>query len=158
MRIGFNMRHLVRPLVAVTITAISASLGVVRLAPGFGWPLWRAAESHRSLIVRISSKRVAGLYPGARRELIVTFHNTSKRRSTIVRNLRVDDVVTTKHGCAASRRNLRIRQYTGGPIRLRPGRLRSVVLLLTMPNTVANACQRTTFTIHYGAETWVAGR
>jgi hypothetical protein len=152
------MRHLVRPLTAVTITAAAASLGALAVPPAIGWLHARALRSDRSLIVGISSKRIVGLYPGAKRELIVTFHNQSKRRTTVVRNLRVGDVVTTKRRCAGSRRNLRIRQYSGPPLRLRPDARRTIVLILTMPNTVANACQRATFTIHYHAETWVPSR
>jgi hypothetical protein len=151
MELRFNRRHLVRPLSVVTITALGASLAV-------GWPHWLPVRSDRSLIVRITSKRIAGLYPGARRELIVTFHNTTGRHATIVRNLRIDGAASTNRRCAASRRNLRIHQYRGKPIWLRPNGRRKVVLLLTMPNTVADACQRATFTIHYRAETWVPRR
>src|ERR687883_339072 len=117
---GLHMRHLVRPLAAVTITAAAASLGATALPPALGWLHARVVRSDRSLIVRISSERIVGLYPGAKRELVVTFHNRSKRRTTVVRDLHVGDVVTTNRRCAGTRRNLRIRQYGGPPIRLRP--------------------------------------
>jgi hypothetical protein len=115
---------------------------------------WQPASAGRygSGRVRITSNRVSGLYPGARRTLILTLHNSVSRHAVVVRRLRVRDAATSKRGCAPSRRNLRIRYPKIGRLRIRPGRSRRVVALLTMPNTVAKACQRAVFRLRYSVQ------
>jgi hypothetical protein len=117
-----------------------------------------AARSEGSGRVRITSKRVVGLYPGARKRLILTLRNRDTRHSVRIRRIRVDDVGTTRRGCAPSQRNLRIRQYRGRMLTVPPRGRRRVVVRLTMPYTVANACQRATFKLRYSAQTTVKRR
>jgi hypothetical protein len=92
---------------------------------------------------------VRGLYPGAKKTLILTVRNSDARRGVVVRRVRVRDAATTKHGCAPSRTNLRIRQPSVRPFRLGPHRSRRVVARITMPNTVVNACQGAIFRLRY---------
>ena len=101
--------------------------------------------------VRITGNRVVGLYPTTRKELHLTLHNANRSHSGLVDRLRVRDVGTTKKGCLPSRRNLAIWQYRGAPIRIPAGGRRKVTVLLFMPNTVAQACQRAVFRLRYTA-------
>ena len=112
---------------------------------------WRpaSARSHGSGPVRVKSNRVRGLYPGAKKTLTLTLQNSDRKHSVLVRRVRVRDAATSKRGCAASRRNLTIRNPRFRPVRLGPGRSRRVVARLTMPNTVSNACQGATFRLRY---------
>jgi hypothetical protein len=137
--------------VATAAAVLGARGAVARWQPA-------SARSDGSGRVRITSNRVLGLYPGARKRLILTLHNRDTRHSVRIRRIRVRDVATTKRGCAASRRNLRIRQYRGRMLTLPPRGRRRVVLQLTMPYTVANACQRATFKLRYTAQTAVKSR
>jgi hypothetical protein len=131
-------------LFAVPLAAPTAVLAE-QLAP----PRWHSVAGSESRSVRISSNRVVDLYPGATRHLILTLRNPNRNRSITIRRVRVRDVVTTRRGCTASPRNLVIRQYAGPAIRIPAGATRRVTVPLTMPNTVADACQRATFKLRY---------
>jgi hypothetical protein len=131
----------------LTVLALLALPLCVGAAAG-GWqPAPRGAAG-----IQITGNRVVGLYPSTRKELHLTLHNSNQRHSVLVDRLRVRIVGTTKKGCLPSRRNLAIRQYRGVPIRIPPRGARTVTVLLFMPNTVANACQRAVFRLRYTAE------
>jgi hypothetical protein len=134
-------------LLGITLAAPAAVFGK-QLAP----PRWHAVASANSRSIRIVSKPVTGLYPGARKDLILTLRNPNRNRSIWIRRLRVRDVATTRRGCAPSPWNLRIRQYAGPAIRIPAGGTQRVRVLLAMPNTVADACQRATFQLHYSLQ------
>lgn len=129
------------------VVCIPAAVVAAR-APG-GWQVATASSRGTSLL-RIRSNRVSNLYPNAKKKLILNIHNTSKH-AVRIRALRVRDVGTTKRGCAPTRRNLRIRRQKPRAVRLRSGASRRVVFLLTMPNTVADACQGAVFDLRYKA-------
>jgi hypothetical protein len=137
--------------IAALAALAAACSGPAALGKGAAAIRSQAAHGQGAPLVRITSNRVRGLYPGARRGLILTLHNSDSRQSVVVDRIRVHDVATTKHGCAASRRNLSIRQYEGPAIRIRSGGAHKVRVLLAMPNTVADACQRAVFTLRYTA-------
>ncbi len=128
--------------------AVAGVLG----APGAlaGWHS-AAASAHGGARLRITSKPVLGLYPGATRKLTLMVHNPDRRRSILVYRLRVRNTSTSRRGCAASRRNLAIRQYAKRPFVISPHGTRRVVVRLAMPYTVANACQRAVFRLRYSA-------
>jgi len=105
--------------------------------------------------VRITSDPVLGLYPGVSKKLILTLHNALPRRSIFVRRVLVRDVATTRAGCDHSPRNLTIRKYRGAAFRIPPRGSRRVTVLLSMPNTVSDACQRARFKLRYTAQTWI---
>jgi hypothetical protein len=113
---------------------------------------WQLVPSKTSPLVRITDNRVIGLYPGVSKELILTLQSSDRRHSIVVRRVRVRDIATTNRGCAPARRNLAIRQYKGAPIRIPPGQARIVTVLLSMPNTASDACQRATFRLRYTAQ------
>lgn len=131
-------------LLAFPLAAPAAVLGE-QIAP----PRWYSVASANSRPIPIVSKPVTGLYPGATKDLILTLRNPNRSRSISIRRLRVRDVATTRRGCAPSGRNLQIRQYGGPPIHIPAGGARNVRVILAMPNTVADACQRATFRLRY---------
>jgi hypothetical protein len=134
-------------LALLTFGACLAAAVVVAKAPA-GWRP-ASARSRSSGPVRIKSNRVRGLYPGAKKTLTLTLRNSDRKHSVLVRRVRVRNTATSTRGCAASRRNLTIRNPRFRPFRLGPGRSRRVVARLTMPNTVANACQGAMFRLRY---------
>jgi hypothetical protein len=134
-------------LLALPLTLPAAVFGARTGAGG-----WQLVPGKTSPLVRITGNRVTGLYPGVRKELILTLHNSDPKHSIVVRHVRVRDFATTSRGCAPVRRNLAIRQYKGAPIRIPHGQTRTVTVLLAMPNTVSDACQRATFRLRYTAQ------
>jgi hypothetical protein len=147
---GLEVRSRASRFSALALLTIAVSIPVALLAGAApaGWQL-AGARSTGSGRVRITSNHVGGLYPGAKRRLILTLHNLDRRHSVFVRRLRVRDVATTRRGCAPSRRNLLIGRPKVRAFRIRPGGTHTVAVLLTMPNTVANACQRAVFKLRY---------
>jgi hypothetical protein len=134
-------------LALLTLGICLAAAVVVAKAPA-GWRP-ASARSHGSGPVRVKSNRIRGLYPGAKKTLTLTLRNSDRDHSVVVRRVRVRDAATTRRGCTAVRRNLTIRNPRFHPFRLGPGRRRRVVARLTMPNTVANACQGAVFWLRY---------
>lgn len=137
-------------LLALFVFPLAAPAAVLaeQLAP----PRWHAVPSRSSGRISIVGNRVEGLYPGASTDLILTVRNPYRNRSISIRGLRVRDVATTKRGCAPTALNLEIRQYAGPPLRIAAGRTRTLPILLTMPKTVADACQRATFELRFSAQ------
>ena len=131
---------------------VAIPAGVIARRADGGW-LPASTSGRDSGAVRMASKRVGRLYPGARRALIVTVRNRNSKHGVEVRRVRVRNVGTTKKGCAAARRNLRIRQPRARMFRLQPRGIRKVTALLIMPNTVADACQGAVFKLRYSAQT-----
>ena len=141
-------RIIVLALLALSLTGPAVVLGDRTGAAG-----WQLVPSGSSPLVRITSNRVStGLYPGVSKELILTLQSSDRKHSIVVRRVRVRDIATTNRGCAPARRNLAIRQYKGAPVRIPPGQTRTVSALLSMPNTVSDACQRVTFKLRYTAQ------
>jgi hypothetical protein len=145
--LGSRARRLTALALLTFVVCIPAALVAAR-APA-GWQL-ATASSRGTGSLRIKSNRVSNLYPGAERKLTLTIRNNSKH-AVRVRALRVRDVGTTKRSCVPTRRNLRIRRQKPGAFRLRSGARRRVAFLLTMPNTVADACQGAVFDLRYKA-------
>jgi hypothetical protein len=151
---GFEVGSRAGRLTALALLTFAVSIPAAVLAgrTPAGWqPGAARQEGHGS--VPITSNRISGLYPGARKTLTLTLHNFDSRHGIVVRRVRVRDLGTTKRGCAPSRRNLRIHQPPARAFRIRARGTRRVTALLTMPNTVANACQRAVFTLGYTAKT-----
>jgi hypothetical protein len=83
---------------------------------------------------------VGGLYPGARRRLVLVVHNRSRRP------LRVRSITTRvrnpKPGCSAA--NLHVSAFRG-PLRVGPGRSRRVAVSVRMLLSSPGACQGAVF-------------
>ena len=151
---GLKVDGRARRLIALALLTFMAAIlaGVIARRAGAGW-LPATTSSRTSGAVRITSRRVGSLYPGAEKVLTLTLRNPNPRHGVDVKRVRVRNVGTTKRGCAPSRRNLRIRQPRARTIRIRPRGIHRVTALLTMPNTVANACQGAVFRLRYSART-----
>jgi hypothetical protein len=134
-------------LFAFPLAAPAAVLGE-QLAP----PRWHLVVKGNSPPIPIMGEPVTGLYPGATKDLILTLRNPNRKHSVGIRRLRVREVATSSQGCAPSPRNLEIRQYPGRPFRIAAHGTKSVTLLLTMPDTVVDACQHATFRLRFSAE------
>lgn len=147
-RRGNRSRARLSALALLTFALGFAAVVIAGKAPA-GWRP-ASARSHAAGRVRVTGTTVRGLYPGAVKPLILTLRNSDSRHPVVVRGVRVRDAATTKRGCTASRRNLRIRQPRLRVFAIRPGRSRRVVASLTMPRTVANACQGAIFRLRYG--------
>ena len=137
------------PVLALLVLPLTVPASV--LTDRTGASGWQLVTPRTSPVVRITSDPVLGLYPGMTKELVLTLRNSVPRRSILVRRVLVRDVGTTRAGCAPSPRNLTIRQYHGAALRIPPRGSRRVTVLLSMPNTVADACQRAGFKLRYTA-------
>src|ERR1700675_781221 len=140
---GPEVRSRASRLSALALLTIAVSVPAALFADRApaGWQL-AYATNHGSGPVLISSNHISGFYPGVKRKVTLTLHNLDRRHGVVVRRVRVRDVRTTKRGCAPSRRNLRIRQNGLHDFRIRASGTRRISVVLTMPNTVANACQQ----------------
>lgn len=151
MHVGSDSSSRARNTTLLALLALTAAIAAV--ATGDAFARWGSArtEGTGGGHVRITSNRVVGLYPGARRRLLLMLHNTDRRRSISIAGVRVSTVATSKRGCKPSRRNLRIRPYRGPAFTIRPRNTRRLSLQLSMPNTVASACQSAVFKLRYTA-------
>jgi len=154
MAVGPDSSSRARNLVFLALLAFAAATAVLGTRDAFA--RWRPAATRGKSAgpIRITSGHVRNLYPGAKRKLVLTLHNTDRRRTVVVGRVGVRTTATTRRGCKPSLRNLRIRQYTGPALRIPPRRARRVAVMLTMPSTVANACQRAIFKLRYAARIW----
>ena len=112
-------------------------------------------------VLTVEAPPVSGMYPGAVKPLTLTVTNTGRR------DIRITDMSgqlarTSRAGCAPIAQNLVVRRWQSPASNrlLVPARSRRTVgsLPLYMPGTVANACQRTTFTIRLTAVGTQVGR
>ena len=140
-------RLAVLALLGLLLTVPAAVLGDRTASDG-----WHRVPGAPLPLVRITSDDVLDLYPGASKKLTLTLRNSDRRHGVVVRRLRIRAVGTTNLDCAASHRNLAVRQYAGGAIRIPAGGSRTVTALLSMPNTVSDACQRVVFRLRYRAD------
>jgi hypothetical protein len=136
-------------LALLPLAAIAVLAGVRNASARWQQASARGVGSPR---VRVTSSPVAGLYPGATAQLVLTLHNRSHRRLA-VRRVRVRIVSTTKPGCEPSDGNLVIQQPSRRTLRLRPRGKRTITVRMTMPNSVADACQGAVFKLRYTAKT-----
>jgi hypothetical protein len=98
---------------------------------------------------------VDGLYPGAVKQLRLTFDNPFAFDLDIG-DMRADLVATSDPGCLPIPTNLEVQPYTGTfPMRVKA---KAGTVPLHMPNSVANECQKATFTIKLSADATRAGR
>jgi hypothetical protein len=149
LELGSRARRLTTLALLTFLVCIPAAVITAR-APA-GWQ-YASASSSGTGPLRMAGNRIDQLFPGAQRKLILTLKNTSKHPVRVLA-LRVRDLGTTRRGCAPTRRNLRISRQTSQAFRLPPRAARTVAFTLTMPNTVANACQHAVFDLRYEALT-----
>ncbi|WP_285471460.1 hypothetical protein [Actinoplanes sp. NBRC 101535] len=107
----------------------------------------------------VSSTPVVDLHPGAAKRTRLTFANPYPF-SISVRSVGAAVASTSKRSCKPAAANLRIGQYLGSlPLNVPArGRRSAGELEVTMPNSVADACQRTTFQLKITASAVRVGR
>jgi hypothetical protein len=117
-------------------------------ARGFGY----GSDQHRDIAFGIDAPPVQGLYPGAVKSFKLVVSNPyayDLRITGIWASLRS----TSRRGCAPLSTNLAIRPYSGPPSLplVVPAHRRRAAgsIAVYMPNTVSDACQRTTFSIQF---------
>ncbi|MEU4238000.1 hypothetical protein [Actinoplanes sp. NPDC026619] len=107
----------------------------------------------------ISGTPVQDLHPGAVRQIQVTFTNPNTFPISVY-SVRGELTATSKRGCRATRVNLEVRDYRGKlPVTVPARSRRSGGTIDTfMPNSVAQACENTAFTIKLTGKATKAGR
>jgi len=150
---GSIFRSRARRLIALALLTlvIALPLAVAARHARAAW-LPAVASGHGGGTLAIESNRIRRLFPGAKRTLTLSLHNHDSKHALAVRGVRVRVTGTTKRRCIAARRNLRISQPKVTTLTIRPGGFRTVRALLTMPTSVANACQGATFKLKYTAQ------
>jgi hypothetical protein len=141
----------------VTLLALLALfVAIAAMGSGCAFKQWGTASAQviGGARVQIASTRVIGLYPGAQRRLLLVLGNGDARRSAFVGRILVSVVSTTKTGCAPTAQNLRVNPYVGPQLTIPPHSTRRLMLDVTMPNTVSNACQQAIFNLRYTAQFW----
>ena len=98
----------------------------------------------------ITGVPVTGLYPGAARPLTVKVKNIYGF-PVKVGPLRAKVLSSDRQGCAAAASNLTVVPAGLRSLAIRAGRTKTVLLTVTMPATVANACQAATFSLAFSA-------
>ena len=140
------MRFLAPILALVAASAAAAAVTHAHRPPRGGDLELVASVKKR---VGISGVPVTGLYPGAGRPLTVKVANpyafpikvgplTAKVKSS------------NRQGCTAAASNLKV-SAPSGRLAIRAHKTKAVVLQVTMPRTVANACQGARFALSFSA-------
>lgn len=97
------------------------------------------------------SGSVQGLFPGATTKLFLTVNNPNNQAMTVTALSATLTSVSGASGCAATASNLTISPYTGGTFDVAAnGSAVSVGYIpLTLPSSVANACQDAMYNLTY---------
>ena len=98
----------------------------------------------------IASVPVTGLYPGATRTLTVKVKNIYAFPIK-VGPVKAKVKSSNRPGCTGAASNLAVASAGARSLPIRAHRTKTVVLRVTMPRTVANACQGATFSLSFSA-------
>lgn len=123
--------------------AAAAAVAATALTGAAATGVLRSPQAKRgpALVLR---GHVVGLYPGARKRLVVVVHNRS-RRTLRVRAISVR-VRNASRRCRAG--NIHV-TASKRPLRIRPGGSRRVALTVAMRGTSPNACQGAVFPLAF---------
>lgn len=159
-------RHPARPtaprlLALAGVLVLTATVAGPAAAPARGdaalVPAHASTPARGPMTFAVTAPAVRGLHPGAESSLRLTVANPYPY-PIVVGGFRGAVTRTSTRACAPSPANLTVRAYRGQPVLVRPlSRRATVALPLVMPATVANACQRATFTIALRATAVRAG-
>jgi hypothetical protein len=132
-----------------TVVVLAAAAGVAAHAAGHRAPvhpgrLELIASVKKGVVLK--GVPVTGLYPGASKQLSISVKNTSGRPIKVPALKGKLSVKTSRPGCAGTRSNL-ILSWKGKAVTIPNKKARTLALSVTMPATVADACQGATFTI-----------
>ena len=140
-------RFLVPILALVAASAAVASVTHARHAAHSGPPELVASVKKR---VAITGVPVTGLYPGATRPLTVKVTNSYPFAITVT-PLTTRVRSTNKLGCTGAATNLVVVPAGARSLPIRAHRSKTVLLQVSMPASVANACQGATFSLSFSA-------
>lgn len=120
-----------------------------------------AAQSGGARQPGVGGITVTGLHPGAKRQMIIEVKNPQRFPISLTA-VSGHLVATSRPGCKPEYANLIVGRYAGKPalpLTIAAGKqIRIGYLPITMPRTVANACQGATFTLRINATARKAGR
>jgi hypothetical protein len=141
------MRFLTPVLALVAASAAAAAVTHVRQPAPHG-SLELVASVKKRIGVR--GVPVTGLYPGAARSLTVKVTNPYAFPIKVA-PLRAKVRSSNRAGCTGAASNLTVVAASPRSAAIRARASKSVVLRVTMPGTVANACQGATFALSFSA-------
>jgi hypothetical protein len=143
--------RLLAPLIAlVAASAAVASVTYARQSGQDGHDVELIASVTKSF--GIKGVPLTGLYPGATRPLTLTITNTYAFPIQVGVPTAKVAAATTRAGCTGAAANLGISSAGLKRIPIRAHKHKTVVLQVTMPVTVANACQGATFKLSFRAK------
>jgi hypothetical protein len=138
---------LIISLVAASAAAAAAVTHAHQPASAGGGPELVASVAKRFSITGVP---VTGLYPGATRPLTVKVKNIYAFPITIG-TLRATVKSSNRPGCTGAAANLQIVATGARTVPIRAHKTKTVVLHVTMPSTVSNACQGARFSLSFSA-------
>lgn len=158
---------------AATLALVAAVAGVPSSAaaghhhwhgfrgPALHWIHPPTTDDRDDATFTVQAPPVAGLHPGAVRNLKISVYNPH-RHAIRIGGIGAQVTATSTAACAATASNLTVRPRQGRPVLplLVPARTTRAAgeIPLFMPNTVVNACQRATFTISFSGSAERVGR
>jgi hypothetical protein len=135
---------------AITLVAASAAVASVTHAHHAAQPGPPELVASVKKRVAIKGVPVTGLYPGATRPLTVKVTNSYPFAITVA-PLTTRVRSTNRQGCTGAATNLVVVPAGARSLPIRPHKSKSVLLQVSMPSTVANACQGATFSLSFSA-------
>jgi hypothetical protein len=141
------MRFLTLIVTLVATSAAAAAVTHVRQPAPHGGPELVASVAKRFSITGVP---VTGLYPGATRPLTVKVKNIYAFPIKIG-TLKTTVKSSNRPGCTGAAANLQVVATGARTVPIRAHKTKTVVLHVTMPSTVSNACQGAKFTLSFSA-------
>jgi hypothetical protein len=141
------MRFLTLIVTLVATSAAAAAVTHVRQPAPHGGPELVASVAKRFAITGVP---VTGLYPGATRPLTVKVKNIYAFPIKIG-TLKTTVKSSNRPGCTGAAANLQVVATGARTVPIRAHKTKTVVLHVTMPSTVSNACQGAKFTLSFSA-------
>jgi hypothetical protein len=141
------MRFLTLIVTLVATSAAAAAVTHVRQPAPHGGPELVASVAKRFSITGVP---VTGLYPGATRPLTVKVKNIYAFPIKIG-TLKTTVKSSNRPGCTGAAANLQVVATGARTVPIRAHKTKTVVLHVTMPPTVSNACQGATFSLSFSS-------
>ncbi len=141
------MRFLTLIITLVAASAAAAAVTHARQPAPHGGPELVASVAKRFGITGVP---VTGLYPGATRPLTVKVKNIYAFPIKIG-TLKATVKSSNRQGCTGAAANLQVVAAGARTVPIRAHKTKTVVLHVTMPSTVSNACQGARFSLSFSA-------
>jgi hypothetical protein len=141
------MRFVTLIITLVATSAAAAAVTHARQPAPHGGPELVASVAKRFSITGVP---VTGLYPGATRPLTVKVKNIYAFPIKIG-TLKTTVKSSNRPGCTGAAANLQVVASGARTVPIRAHKTKTVVLHVTMPSTVSNACQGAKFSLSFSA-------